>query len=342
LLKFVLEYFLMHWSSPSTIGSIPSFGLRGHSATLVGSKIFIYGGYDSSSLVNSTDSMNDNHLLIFDTETMHFSKPIVTGTSKPGCLRAHTATLCGDKIYLFGGGDGQQYSGDLFVLDTNTMHWTKPEVNGSVPGPRRAHSSCLYGKKIIIFGGGDGIKAINEIYSLDIDKMLWEKLVTKGDIPSPRGYHSAVITMDKMWVYGGSDGTECFSDINMLDIEKLVWTKKKIIQSSQQNIMANFSHAMTLVGSFIFCFGGHNASEHTDELKLLNLDSRADTLEWKSFNISGKIPSPRGYATLTFHDSRIFLFGGYDAKEVFKDAHILDLGIYSLFNTPAFKKTPTH
>jgi hypothetical protein len=83
----------MHWSSVEDSGGLivdlketERLGLRSHTATLVSSKIFIYGGYDSNSI---EDPNNDNHLLIFDTETMHLRRPAVSGT-KPGCLRAHS------------------------------------------------------------------------------------------------------------------------------------------------------------------------------------------------------------------------------------------------------------
>jgi len=264
-------------------------------------------------------------------KTTHLSRPNVTGT-KPGCLRAHSATLVDNKIFIFGGGDGPQYFSDLFVLDTLTMHWTKPVIAGRAPGPRRAHSACLYGKKIIIFGGGDGNKAINEIYILDSEKLAWESFKPKTDVqPQSRGYHSAVLHNGIMYVYGGSDGEQCFNDVFALDIEKGTWTKKK---TSQQ--FPCFSHSASLVGSWMFVFGGHSAADHTDDLKVLNLDSRNDVLEWATKPITGLVPSARGYCSTTFYDNRIFLFGGYDSQQVFADTHILDLGIYSLFNTPNY------
>jgi hypothetical protein len=48
----------MHWSEAAVVGEKPK-GLRSHSATVAGSKIFVFGG--------SLDSTESNQLYIFDT-----------------------------------------------------------------------------------------------------------------------------------------------------------------------------------------------------------------------------------------------------------------------------------
>lgn len=52
-----------------------------------------------------------------NTENMSWSQPLVSGQG-PGPRRAHTATLVGNKIYVFGGGDGKKALNDVFALDT--------------------------------------------------------------------------------------------------------------------------------------------------------------------------------------------------------------------------------
>jgi len=226
----------MHWSKPVVHGDVPSNGLRSHTSTLVGSKIFVFGGSDLSS--------EFNHLLIFDTETMFWYKPASTGDI-PGPHRAHSATLVDHRIFIFGGGDGPNYFDHLYILDTTNMHWTKPECNGQVPGPRRSHTSILVGKKIYVFGGGDGNKALNETYVLDTEKLNWEILKAVGQLPAARGYHTANLIGNngKIYVYGGSDGQECFSDVFVLDTATATWTKK------------NHCECFALLESFCNCVG---------------------------------------------------------------------------------------
>lgn len=53
---------------------------------------------------------------MFDTESMLWSTVETFGEQLPP-LRAHTATLVGPRLYIFGGGDGPTYSNDVWVFD---------------------------------------------------------------------------------------------------------------------------------------------------------------------------------------------------------------------------------
>lgn len=49
------------------------------------------------------------------------------------------------------------------------------------------------------------------------------------------------------------------------------------------------------------------------------------TMSWESRKIYGGAPSPRGYHTAILHDSRLYILGGYDGKNVFEDIYLLEL-----------------
>jgi len=312
----------MHWSKASVNGEVPTQGLRSHTSTLAGNKIFVFGGSD----ITSDDFAQ---LLMFDPDTMFWYKMTTTGVA-PGPHRAHSATLVDSKLFVFGGGDGANYFAELYVLDLVTLHWSKPEISGAIPGPRRAHTGTLINKnKLFIFGGGDGNKALNDIYVLDTDKLHWDTYKTSGTVPNPRGYHStSLIGPDKAWVFGGSDGSEVFSDLSVLDAATGVWTKKKLNSSKPC-----FAHSATTVGNQMFVFGGNNNNEYTNDLKIITLDSRMETLEIQSRRVTGTAPAARAYHTALLHDLRIFLIGGYDGKKCYGDTYCLDLGVYSYIPT---------
>jgi hypothetical protein len=58
-------------------------------------------------------------------------------------------------------------------------------------------------------------------------------------------------------VFGGSDGHECFSDVHILDLVGRVWST-----ISPGERIPRLSHTSTLVGSFLFIFGGHDGSKY--------------------------------------------------------------------------------
>lgn len=49
------------------------------------------------------------------------------------------------------------------------------------------------------------------------------------------------------------------------------------------------------------------------------------TMSWESRKIYGVAPNPRGYHTTVLYDSRLYVLGGYDGKNVFDDVHMLEL-----------------
>ena len=43
--------------------------------------------------------------------------------------------------------------GDLWMLDVDSMTWTRPQVGGTPPLPRSLHTTQLIGERMFVFGG---------------------------------------------------------------------------------------------------------------------------------------------------------------------------------------------
>jgi dynein heavy chain len=75
----------------------------------------------------------------------------------PPARGAHTATIIGENMYVFGGYGGQGYSrrelDDLYALNLETMVWSKVLAKGVPPEKRSGHQACAIEKKIYVFGG---------------------------------------------------------------------------------------------------------------------------------------------------------------------------------------------
>lgn len=315
----------MYWSKAMVSGS-PHPNLRAHSATLIGSNVHVFGGWDSRTCFNN--------LFVLDADAFYWSVPRVIG-EMPMTLRAMTCTAVGKKIVVFGGGDGPTYYNGVYVLDTLTFRWTKPRILGDkVPCPRRAHVACLYKNGIYVFGGGDGDKALNDIWRLDVSdstKMAW-KLISSPDRsrggspdhrPKARGYHTGNMSGSKLIIFGGSDGAECFDDVWIYDVETHVWKAVDIPVTFRR-----LSHTATLVGSYLFVIAGHDGDEYCNDLLLLNLV----TMTWDKRRVYGKPLSERGYHATVLHDSRLLVIGGFDGTEVFGDVTILELAVHAYYS----------
>ncbi|CBQ73678.1 related to Tip elongation aberrant protein 1 [Sporisorium reilianum SRZ2] len=300
----------MYWSKAPVHGSVPRRSFRAHTANLCDEVLWLFGGCDNRGCFRD--------LWCFDTETMCWSKPKVTGDIPPA-RRAHSATMVNKRLFVFAGGDGPHYFNDLYIFDTVSLRWSKPEVGGTAPSPRRAHTCNYYEGQLIVFGGGNGVGALNDVHTLDVNdlsRLEWRKLDCSGKVPIGRGYHTSNLVDGKLIVIGGSDGHMSFNDIHILRLDTRTWYQVKT-----DEIHNRLGHTATQVGSYLFIFGGHDSKTYTSELLTLNLVN----LQWEPRKVCGQKPLGRGYHQAWLRDSRLFVHGGFDGKDIFDDLHFLDL-----------------
>lgn len=132
----------------------------GHSFTKVGNKIYLFGG-----LANESDDpknnipryLNDLYTLEIVGNQQMWDLPTTYGDQPPP-RESHTGVAYTCKktgkssLVIYGGMSGCRL-GDLWLLDTETMMWTRPITNGPTPLPRSLHSSTLIGHRMFVFGG---------------------------------------------------------------------------------------------------------------------------------------------------------------------------------------------
>lgn len=65
-------------------------------------------------------------LFSFDTKTLEWETPEVSGPNLPGARDGHSACIVGSKMYIFGGFEEviDQFSCDVYCLDLEKMQWS--------------------------------------------------------------------------------------------------------------------------------------------------------------------------------------------------------------------------
>lgn len=100
---------------------------------------------------------------------LYWSQSPVQGHRLLPAMRAHSASLVGDSIWVFGGCGPTQsdvYS-EVWRLDTESFWWQRVRCEGEAPPACRSHSATVVGTLIFIFAGGDQESYINDLYVLD-------------------------------------------------------------------------------------------------------------------------------------------------------------------------------
>ncbi|KAJ8012387.1 hypothetical protein DPEC_G00042190 [Dallia pectoralis] len=121
---------------------------RAHSAVVLGSSMYIYGGY-----VDMRGSSQE--FWNFDFDTMLWSLLDCTQMEVgPGPRHSHSAIAYLDCMYMFGGLKGLREQKDLWRWNSASQAWSSLK---SMSGPSKllGHSAVVYRDSMLLFGGGE-------------------------------------------------------------------------------------------------------------------------------------------------------------------------------------------
>ncbi|CZT47126.1 probable host cell factor 2 [Rhynchosporium secalis] len=257
---------------------------------------------------------------------MYWSRAPVSGAPHTS-LRAHTTTLIGSNVYVFGGCDAKSCFNELYVLDADAFYFSCPYVCGEIPVPLRAMTCTAVGKKLIVFGGGDGPAYYNDVYVLDTVNFRWSKPKIGGDRqPSKRRAHTACLWRNGIYVFGGGDGVRALNDVWRLDVAdtnkmswKLISAPSSASSEDKTKPKARGYHTANMVGSKLIIFGGSDGGECFRDVWVFDVD----TLMFSPVQIP--VSYPRLSHTATIVGSYLFVIGGHDGVEYSNEVLLLNL-----------------
>ncbi|KRF85470.1 host cell factor isoform X2 [Drosophila virilis] len=258
----------------------------GHSFTMVGDKIFLFGG-----LANESDDPKNNipkylnDLYILDTRGVHSHNgkwiiPKTFGDSPPP-RESHTGISFTSKdtgklnLLVYGGMSGCRL-GDLWLLETDSMTWEKPRTRGQAPLPRSLHSSTMIANKMYVFGGWVPLvindskatterewKCTNTLAVLDLDTMIWENVTldtVEENVPRARAGHCAVGIQSRLYVWSGRDGYRkawnnqvrvCCKDLWYLEVTKPLYAVKVALVRASTHALELSWTATTFAAAYV-------------------------------------------------------------------------------------------
>lgn len=189
------------WHQVNCSGDLP--GPRyGHSAHVLGSRMFVFGGKGPGETV-----YKDVYFLDL-VEWVWVPVNVISEMPLPRFF--HASEVVGRKIVIHGGWDGSDVFNDLWIFNTDSFVWMQPRSAGFGPTPRYGHSLTLTPDgRLLIFGGcsfqDSGIPKYNDdVRQLDVDTMVWSRPRLTGQVPTGRYGHSATLLGDgKLFVFGG-------------------------------------------------------------------------------------------------------------------------------------------
>ncbi|XP_041352699.1 kelch domain-containing protein 3-like [Gigantopelta aegis] len=148
------DFNTMTWMEVKTLGR-PACWRDFHTATAVGSTMFVFGGRsDEGGDLFTNNEIYCNKMQTFNTLTNTWHEPVTHGDKPPG-RRSHSSFMYCGMLYVFGGYNGLYdcHYNDVHKFDPEQMRWSCVKVWGQGPCPRRRQCCCMIGEKVYLFGG---------------------------------------------------------------------------------------------------------------------------------------------------------------------------------------------
>ncbi|XP_018362863.1 PREDICTED: host cell factor isoform X2 [Trachymyrmex cornetzi] len=246
----------------------------GHSFTLIGNRVFLFGGLAN----DSDDPKNNIPRYLNDLYTLEllpnghtaWDVPQTHGHAPPP-RESHTGVAYTDRttgkscLVIYGGMSGCRL-GDLWFLDVDSMTWNKPVVHGPTPLPRSLHTATLIGHRMYVFGGWvplvvDDVKVATHekewkctstLACLNLETLTWEQLTVDSleeNVPRARAGHCAVGVHSRLYVWSGRDGYRkawnnqvCCKDLWYLEVSKpAAPSRVQLIRASTQSLEVSWT-----------------------------------------------------------------------------------------------------
>ncbi|KAF8218010.1 hypothetical protein K438DRAFT_16430 [Mycena galopus ATCC 62051] len=168
--------------SRETIGDVPP-GLIGASTTLVGSKLYLFGG----SLASAAEPKPLADLYVLDLELWKWERILQAPEDRvPRARYFHTIDVWKNHLVVFGGlgerDDSEQLQvlNDVRLFNISTRRWLRPPrsyvptASPPIPQPRHAHLSCVSMNQLFIIGGRDFVgEGLTDVWVYDLGTKEW-------------------------------------------------------------------------------------------------------------------------------------------------------------------------
>ncbi|KAI0314774.1 hypothetical protein OF83DRAFT_1267104 [Amylostereum chailletii] len=206
-----------------------------------------------------------------------------------------------------------------------------PQTPSPSPFPRYGHALPAIATgagELFLFGGLVHETARNDLYVFSTRDLSATLLQTSGEIPGPRVGHAGALVSSVLLIWGGDtkmEGKEKQDEgLYLLNLQSREWTR---VQVAGYCPVGRYGHAVTMVGSKFFIFGGQVDGEFLNDLWAFDLNSLKVKASWEQYEPASGSPKPArrtGHVCIT-HGEHIIIFGGTDGQYHYNDTWMFDV-----------------
>ncbi|KAF8489448.1 hypothetical protein F5888DRAFT_1929890 [Russula emetica] len=224
---YILDLVSREWTRVVVNGPGPN-GRPYHTTTVVGSKLFVFGGRTYESVFNDMWALDLN----CQSQPVWESYEPAPWNEEPLPRSGHVSVTTENRIIIFGGTDDQHSYNDTWSFDISTRTWTELQCTGSIPSPRSGHAAVLVDDVMYVFGGFSADKAyLDDLIALHLSTLRWFKFHNVGPSPHGRSSHAMASDGTRVFVLGGySEGARAdeVSLIHVFDTKHIKYPEHEL------------------------------------------------------------------------------------------------------------------
>ena len=313
----VLDIETLTWEKPVVSGETPVCGNR-HAVALVDPP---EAPQQACLLVFAAD-MGDTFATLY---ALHFREAgpfrwaeVETGGKAPLSRSRPALVTLGAQVVVLCGVAGGKPLNTVQLLDTRTMTWATPELEGPAPTARMGCTATLVGTDVFLFGGSDGKASLRDLHVLVY--VTWFAPHWSGRLPPARVGHTCTHVSGQLYVLGGAARGRAHNDLFVLDPAAESWARPPMYGIAPEALVG---HSAALVGQELFIWGGGDG-KHTHN-SLYSIDTHS--LLWGKPSCAGNEPAAHVGHSACQLDTRMFIHGGYGQRQYWNETVVLDTGI---------------
>ena len=307
-----------------------------HSCSIVGGKLYIFGGMAEDRMVlcdifRYDISSNSWTRIENRVPSSSQNRPLVSSGFPRGRLCTapsvshHTATVVRDRfILIIGGWNGRKRCADVFCFDTVEQFWRHIPESGDVPVGLSSHTSTLISpNNILIIGREGGVHTQRRFAGAFYLNFETGKYTEAPFHASSRSGHTANLipiraTKDNhLFVFGGrkSGGYELIGSWAKIEQNESCFPKQKITDLLGRSTVCDepcgrqHAKAVELDKKHLLLFGGETWSGVRENVTNNAFILETDKMKWYKVAFCGDVPKLVGHSMVGTGD-RIFVFGG--------------------------------
>ena len=232
----VLEVERFDGRSWQDVSRLPGDGLNAPAAVAIGDRIFVIGGFKTTTNVPTDD------VLVLDTRSGAWSNAAALPAPRGG----HAATVLDGRIHVIGGGNSRSTLADHSEYDPATDKWID---RAPLPRSKGSPAIAAFRGKLFSIGGRSGPGDFGDVDIYDPRTDRW----TPGPPITPRGTAGAAVYCGTIYVFGGESQSakKTLAQVLRLDADGNHWSEALPMPSPR-----NYARAVELGGS-VFLVGGN-------------------------------------------------------------------------------------